>query len=87
MESSQLVVGLGGADYLGFLCFNDWIFGVGVHFAFDTIIYYFFGVGKGKRKTADYYTAVSLSQFIYLLSSPLIQSFCDDVPDISDQPH
>lgn len=48
-------------------------FGEGVHFAFGTIIYYFLEVGKGKRKTADYYTAVSLLQFIYLLSSPFIQ--------------
>lgn len=58
-----------------------------MHFALGTIIYYFLEVGKGKRKTADYYTAVSLLQFIYLLSSPFIQSFCGDVPDISDQPH
>lgn len=31
LGSSQSVVGLGGADYFGFLCFNDWIWGWGAN--------------------------------------------------------
>ena len=50
MESSQSVVGLGGADYFGFLCFNDWIWGWGCILLLVLLYIIFLELAREKEK-------------------------------------